>query len=263
MRRRQFLALGTTVSMAALSGCAGIYERTVAEKDSLRQTNVVAHGFHASAGTRITYKSESASSVTLSIEDPDARNRTVFTGTTDKFQIRAPETARYELRFQNDRLPLGSYELTVADPYRGSLFAYLFFLLGLPAALIPYRLSRLTERIQAIGSKRSWSEVEPADWRTRLTSVTGIGMVLLGVGLLASVLVQLRMLPAIGLFVLGFPLTIWPGEITRLVEQTVGIDGNRIWERFGLEPAGWRLTPNRILGIALLSTGTVVLFQAF
>lgn len=240
-----------------------MYEHTVAEKDSLRQTNVVAHGFHASAGTRITYKSRTASSVTLSIEDPDVPNRTIFRGRTDKLQIRAPETAKYELRFQNDTLPVGSYELTVADPSRGSLFAYLFFVLGLPAVLFPYRLSRISERIQAIGSTRSWSEVEPAFWRTMLTSVAGIGMVLVGIGLLASVLFQLRMLPAIALFVLGFPLTIWPGEITRLVEQSVGIDCNRIWERFGFDPAEWRLTPNRILGIALLLTGSVVLFRSF
>ena len=52
--------------------------------------------------------------------------------------------------------------------------------LGLPGAVWPYEFARLEERIDSIGSKRSWHDVEPADWKGSLTRAVGIGMVLVG-----------------------------------------------------------------------------------
>ncbi|MFC7044414.1 hypothetical protein ACFQH6_02430 [Halobacteriaceae archaeon GCM10025711] len=60
-------------------------------------------------------------------------------------------------------------------------------LFGLPGAIWPYRIARFEERMDSIGSKRSWSEVEPADWKVAFTRFVGAGMVLVGVlGLFAG-----------------------------------------------------------------------------
>lgn len=56
----------------------------------------------------------------------------------------------------------------------------LFVLLGAVAAVWPYRIAKFGEAMDAIGSKRRSSEVEPADWNVGLTRVFGIGMVLFG-----------------------------------------------------------------------------------
>jgi hypothetical protein len=60
--------------------------------------------------------------------------------------------------------------------------ALALFLLGfgIPHAVWPYRLARFEEQLDSIGSKRSWSEVEPADWKVTLTRVIGVGMTFLG-----------------------------------------------------------------------------------
>lgn len=60
--------------------------------------------------------------------------------------------------------------------------ALLFVLFGLPSAVWPYRMARFEEQLDAIGSKRRWSEVEPADWKVMLTRYVGIVMV--GAGIL-------------------------------------------------------------------------------
>jgi hypothetical protein len=56
---------------------------------------------------------------------------------------------------------------------------------GVPHAVWPYKLARFKEQMDSIGSKRSWDEVEPADWKVTLTRVLGVGMA--GVGLLGIV----------------------------------------------------------------------------
>jgi hypothetical protein len=68
------------------------------------------------------------------------------------------------------------------------LLAYAVFgvVLGPLMALYPYRVARFEERLDAIGSKRSWSEVEPADWKVMLTKVVGAGMALFGVAILGA-----------------------------------------------------------------------------
>lgn len=65
--------------------------------------------------------------------------------------------------------------------------AFVLLLFGLPGAVWPYEMARFEERIDSIGSKRAWSEVEPADWKVALTRVVGVGMVLVGLlGLLVG-----------------------------------------------------------------------------
>ena len=53
---------------------------------------------------------------------------------------------------------------------------------GVLHALYPESIARFEMRTKAIGSKRSWSEVEPTEWKIALTQFGG--GVLLCVGLL-------------------------------------------------------------------------------
>ncbi|WP_248516593.1 hypothetical protein [Salinarchaeum laminariae] len=62
-------------------------------------------------------------------------------------------------------------------------FGFFLLALGLIAVAWPYEVARFEERLDAIGSKRSWSEVEPADWRVLLTRGIGVLFVLVGGGL--------------------------------------------------------------------------------
>ena len=59
--------------------------------------------------------------------------------------------------------------------------ALLLVLLGIPGAVFPYRMARFEERMDSIGSKRAWSEVEPAEWKVLFTRVVGVGMSFVGV----------------------------------------------------------------------------------
>lgn len=59
----------------------------------------------------------------------------------------------------------------------------LLVLFGLPAAIWPYKMARFEEQMDSIGSKRSWSEVEPAEWKVVLTRIAGVVMMLIGVAM--------------------------------------------------------------------------------
>jgi len=59
--------------------------------------------------------------------------------------------------------------------------ATLFIIIGALNVVFPYKMAQLKERLDAIGSKRSGSEVEPAGWYVVLTRVLGI--LLIGIGL--------------------------------------------------------------------------------
>jgi hypothetical protein len=61
-----------------------------------------------------------------------------------------------------------------------------FIVLGVVCALRPYKVARFNEQLDAIGSSRSWSSVEPADWNVALTKYGGVFVALLGVLLLFS-----------------------------------------------------------------------------
>ena len=64
---------------------------------------------------------------------------------------------------------------------------FVLLLIGLPAAIAPYRLARFGERIDGIGSARRWSEIEPAGWKVTLTRMLGISMAVVGAALVAGV----------------------------------------------------------------------------
>ena len=49
-----------------------------------------------------------------------------------------------------------------------------------------YGFARFGEQLDAIGSKRRASEVEPAEWKVGLTKVTGVVLALIGVYLIAT-----------------------------------------------------------------------------
>ncbi|WP_247729358.1 hypothetical protein [Halovivax limisalsi] len=52
----------------------------------------------------------------------------------------------------------------------------LLLVIGVPTAVWPYEIARFEEQLDSIGSKRSWSDVEPADWKVALNKYLGIGM---------------------------------------------------------------------------------------
>jgi hypothetical protein len=60
----------------------------------------------------------------------------------------------------------------------------LFIALGLPGALFPYPVARFSERTDAIGSRTSWTRVEPADWKVTLTRLVGLLSVAFGLALI-------------------------------------------------------------------------------
>jgi len=55
-----------------------------------------------------------------------------------------------------------------------AVIAVMCIVIGIPAAIWPYRTARFAERWDAIGSRRQWSAVEPADWRVTVQRVLGI-----------------------------------------------------------------------------------------
>ena len=63
------------------------------------------------------------------------------------------------------------------------VFGTLIIAFGLLGAVWPYRVARFEEQIDAIGSKRSWDEVEPTGWKVMLTRVIGVVVALIGVAI--------------------------------------------------------------------------------
>jgi hypothetical protein len=59
--------------------------------------------------------------------------------------------------------------------------ALILVLFGLPGAAFPYKVAKFGEMLDAIGSKRRSSEVEPAAWNVTLTRIGSLAMVLFGV----------------------------------------------------------------------------------
>jgi len=60
------------------------------------------------------------------------------------------------------------------------ILGFLVLAWGVAMAVWPYRVARFEEQIDSIGSKRRWSEVEPAGWKVLLTRVIGVGVALFG-----------------------------------------------------------------------------------
>jgi hypothetical protein len=59
----------------------------------------------------------------------------------------------------------------------------LLVVLGVANAAFPYKMARFEEQLDSIGSKRTWEEVEPADWKVSLTRISGVVFVPLGLAL--------------------------------------------------------------------------------
>lgn len=55
---------------------------------------------------------------------------------------------------------------------------------GLLMSWKPYRVARFGERIDAIGSKRRWTKVEPSDWNVTLTRRLGPFAIIFGLFLI-------------------------------------------------------------------------------
>lgn len=55
------------------------------------------------------------------------------------------------------------------------------FAVGLPQLIWPHQLARFSEQLDSIGSKRRWSQVEPANWKVTLTRGIGVVLTVLGV----------------------------------------------------------------------------------
>ncbi|PSQ42959.1 hypothetical protein BRD07_02675 [Halobacteriales archaeon QS_9_68_42] len=65
------------------------------------------------------------------------------------------------------------------------ILGFLFIVWGVLMTWKPYRLAKFGEQIDAIGSKRRVTKVEPADWNVTLTRRLGpvlsfLGLVILG-----------------------------------------------------------------------------------
>ena len=58
---------------------------------------------------------------------------------------------------------------------------------GLLGAVWPHRVARFEEQLDAIGSKQSWDEVEPAGWKVTLTRGIGVVLALFGVAVFLNV----------------------------------------------------------------------------
>lgn len=59
-------------------------------------------------------------------------------------------------------------------------FGAFFIVVGLLGAIFPYQAARFQEAMDAIGSTRKASEVEPAGWMVTLTRVAGIVFIVIG-----------------------------------------------------------------------------------
>jgi len=67
-----------------------------------------------------------------------------------------------------------------------SQLGWFLLVFGLPAAAFPYRLAKFNEALDAIGSQRKSSEVEPAGWNVFLTRAVGVVTTLVGAGMVLT-----------------------------------------------------------------------------
>ncbi|WP_229113420.1 hypothetical protein [Halapricum desulfuricans] len=65
------------------------------------------------------------------------------------------------------------------------VFGVMITIWGLLMVWKPYRISRFEEQLDAIGSKRRLSKVEPAEWKVKITRRGGLFVVLIGLWVVA------------------------------------------------------------------------------
>lgn len=63
----------------------------------------------------------------------------------------------------------------------GNPIGIIIVLFGLLGAIWPYQLTRFNEQMDAIGSKRRASDVEPAEWNVMLTRIFSVVMIFIGI----------------------------------------------------------------------------------
>lgn len=64
------------------------------------------------------------------------------------------------------------------------ILSLVFLVIGLPAAVAPYRTSKFGEQLDAIGSKTPRDEIEPTETNVIITRFVGVFMSALGVAYL-------------------------------------------------------------------------------
>ncbi len=79
-----------------------------------------------------------------------------------------------------------AYAAAVSVFFMGNPIGIIIVLFGLIGTIWPYKLARFNEQMDSIGSRRRFSDVEPAGWNVALTRVVGVVMVIIGVILLAG-----------------------------------------------------------------------------
>ncbi|ELZ26928.1 hypothetical protein C475_08336 [Halosimplex carlsbadense 2-9-1] len=62
--------------------------------------------------------------------------------------------------------------MTVAAAASATLVGAVLFAVGLFGVLQPYTVALWRERLDAVGSTRSWNDVEPTDWRVTIARYT-------------------------------------------------------------------------------------------
>lgn len=67
-------------------------------------------------------------------------------------------------------------------------FGAIVVVIGLLGAIWPYRVARSQEALDAIGSTRNVSEVEPAGWMITLTRIVGIVAIAAGFMILFGII---------------------------------------------------------------------------
>lgn len=66
------------------------------------------------------------------------------------------------------------------DRYGVKLIGLLLFAYGAVSVARGERVARFEEQLDSIGSERSWSEVEPSDWKVAVTEILGVLIAMVG-----------------------------------------------------------------------------------
>ncbi len=71
--------------------------------------------------------------------------------------------------------------MSIFDAVMATCAGLVFLSIGLYGVVRPYRVAVWRERLDAIGSTRSWDEIEPADWRITVARIMFSMISLVGV----------------------------------------------------------------------------------
>jgi hypothetical protein len=105
-----------------------------------------------------------------------------------------PETTPTEDEFdpseEDDTFEYNPSDLDQTDRNQGSdgtvVFGVFLIIVGGVNVKFARGMARFSEQLDAIGSKRRWSEVEPAEWKVVLTRISGVVLLVIGSGMLLA-----------------------------------------------------------------------------